>query len=125
LIGSLKGIVLLPALLFVAMGLRWLVDPQGAAEQAGFALAHGLGRSTQVADFAAFFLAMGLCLLLGLVSGRRLWFYPPCMLLLLAAISRILVWALHDAALALEIVAFELVVAALVLIASRWITEEE
>ena len=92
----LKVIVALPAVLFIVMGVRWLVDPGGIAPELGLALGDGIGRSSQVGDFAAFFLTVGLCILLGLVSGRRIWFYPPIMLLLLAATGRILAWCNGD-----------------------------
>lgn len=119
----LKVIVALPAVLFVVMGLRWLVAPGGIAPEFGFVLGDGLGRSSQVGDFAAFFLTLGLCILMGLVSGRRLWYYPPAMLLLLAAIGRVLAWALHDATFAGGMIAFEIVVATLLWAASRWLPE--
>lgn len=119
----LKVIVVLPAALFIVMGLRWLVDPAGIAPELGFALGDGVGRSSQVGDFAAFFLTVGVCVLLGLVRGRRVWYYPPIMLLLLAATGRVLAWALHDATFAGGMIAFEVLVAALLLAASRWLPE--
>ncbi|MCR9260321.1 MAG: hypothetical protein NXH95_11400 [Pseudomonadaceae bacterium] len=121
----LKIVVGLPAVLFVVMGLRWLVAPADIAPEFGFVLGDGLGRSSQVGDFAAFFLTLGICILMGLVSGRRLWYYPPAMLLLLAAIGRILAWTLHDATFAGGMIAFEVLVAALLLAASRWLPERE
>ena len=121
----LKIIVGLPAVLFVVMGLRWLVAPADIAPEFGFVLGDGLGRSSQVGDFAAFFLTLGVCILMALVSGRRLWYYPPAMLLLLAAIGRVLAWTLHDATFAGDMIVFEIAVAALLLAASRWLPERE
>ncbi len=119
----LQGVVALPAVLFIVMGVRWLVDPLGSAPELGFVLGDGLGRSSQVGDFAAFFLTMGVCILIALVSGRRAWYYPPIMLLMLAAIGRILAWALHDAAFAGSMIAFEVLVATLLLAGARWLAE--
>ena len=119
----LKVIVALPAVLFIVMGLRWLVAPSGISPDLGFVLADGIGRSSQVGDFAAFFLTAGVCILLGVVSGKRFWFYPPAMLLSLAAIGRVLAWALHDATFAGDMIAFEVAVGALVLAASRWVPD--
>ena len=119
----LKIVVVLPAVLFIVMGVRWLVDPGGIAPEFGFVLADGLGRSSQVGDFAAFFLTMGICTLLGVVNGRREWFYPPAMLLLLAATGRLLAWVLHDATFAGDMIAFEVAVGVLVLAASRWVPD--
>ena len=111
--------LVIPAVLFLVMGLRWLVDPQSSAADLGFVLADGLGRSSQIADLGAFFLTTALCLLFGVVTGQRLWFYPPAMLLLLAALGRLLAWALHDATFAGNLILFEVVVAVLVLVLSR------
>jgi hypothetical protein len=122
---GLKVIVLLPAILFLVMGLRWLVDPSGVALEFGFALSDGLGRSSQIGDFASFFLTLGICMLLGLVTGRRLWYYPPVMLLGFAAIGRVLAWALHDAAFVGSSIAIELVVAMLLVAAIRWLPEHD
>ncbi|MGI9295501.1 MAG: hypothetical protein ACR2PS_16095 [Pseudomonadales bacterium] len=121
----LKVVVVLPAVLFIIMGVRWLVDPGGIAPEFGFVLGDGIGRSSQVGDFAAFFLTLGVCVLLGVVNRRRVWYYPPIMLLLLAATGRVLAWTSHDAAFAGGMIVFEVGVAALLLAASRWLPEAE
>ena len=124
----LRIVVLLPGVLFVVMGVRWLVGPTDMATELGFVLADGVGRSSQVGDFAAFFLTAGICTLMGVVTAKRFWFYPPAMLLLLAAAGRVLAWALHDAVFAVEIILFEVIIGALLLAATRWIepvVEEE
>ena len=119
----MKVVVVLPGVLFIVMGVRWLVAPAGIAPEFGFVLADGIGRSSQIGDFASFFLTMGVCILLGVVSGRRVWFYPPAMLLLLAATGRVLAWAVHDAAFATDMILFEVGVGALLLVAPRWLPE--
>lgn len=119
----LRVAVALPAILFVVMGLRWLVDPAGIAPELGLSLERGLGLSSQVADLSAFFLVLGLCILVALVTGRRSWYYPPVLLLLLAATGRIVAWAVHDAALATAPIGVELLVSVLLLAASRWLPD--
>lgn len=119
---ALKFVVLVPAILFVVMGIRWLVAPAGIAPELGMTLADGIGRSSQIGDLAAFFLTAGLCILIGVVSGQRLWFYPPSMLLLLAAMGRVLAWALHDAEFAGSMILFEVGVSLLLLVAARYVT---
>jgi len=114
----LKVIVAVPGVLFVAMGLRWLVDPAGMAAQLGMPLLDGLGRSTQISDLGAFFLVIGAMMLLGIFSQRREWFLAPAMLLGCAAIFRLLSWLLHDAALAIPQLAVEVVVAGVLLFAA-------
>ena len=121
----LKILVVLPGVLFIVMGVRWLVDPTGIAPELGFALAEGIGRSSQVGDFAAFFLTAGICILAGVVSANRFWFYPPAMLLLLAAAGRLLSWVLHDAGLAGSMILFEVLIGVLLLAASKWLPSRE
>lgn len=119
-INRLLGLlVLLPAILFVITGLRWLVAPAGVAPEFGLTLDHGVGLSSQVGDMAGFFLTLGLCMLVALVSGRRSWYYPAILLLSITALGRIIAWLIHDAALALDLIGPEVVVAALLLLASR------
>ena len=121
----LKVLVALPAVLFLVMGLRWLVDPAGIAPQFGFPLATGVGLSTQVGDMSAFMLLLGICILTALVSGRRLWYYPPIILLSLAALGRIIAWLLHDAALPVDMVAPEVIVPILLFLASRRLPDRD
>ncbi len=119
----LSLLVLLPAILFIVTGLRWLVDPAGVAPEFGLVLGEGLGLSSQVGDMSGFFLTLGICMLAGLVSGRRTWYYPAVLLLLLTAVGRVLAWLLHDAALAPQI-GVEILVAVILLVASRRLAQE-
>ena len=119
----LKVLVALPAILFIVTGLRWLVAPAGVAPMFGLTLADGVGLSSQVGDMSAFFLTLGICMLVGLVTGRRVWFYPPIMLLLLTAVGRILAWLVHDAALALDLIGPEIIVSVILLVAARRLPE--
>ena len=119
----LSVLVILPAILFVVTGVRWLVDPAGSAPQLGMALDEGLGLSSQVGDLSSFFLTLGICILLAVVTGRRTWYYPPILLLSLAAVGRVVAWLVHDAALAPQI-GVEVVIAILLLVASRRLPRE-
>ena len=121
----LKLLVLLPSILFLVTGLRWLVAPAGVAPQFGLTLEHGVGLSSQVGDMSAFFLLLGICMLTALVSGRRSWYYPPIILLSLTAVGRILSWLLHDAALAVDLIAPEIIVSVILLVASRRLPERD
>ena len=118
-------IVMVPGLLFVIMGLRWLVDPAGIAPSLGLTLETGFGLSSQVGDLSAFFLVAGLSILIALITRTRSWYYPPVMLLLVAATGRLIAWLVHGAACVPETIAFEVVVAALLLIASRYLPERQ
>ena len=114
----LRILVILPAVLFVVMGLRWIIDPTAAAATLGMTLMDGVGRATQIGDIGGVFLSMGLMILLALVTARRIWFYAPALILVLIALLRILSWLLQGAALTPDAIAVELGVAALLLFAS-------
>ena len=116
---ALRAIVLLCGVLFIVTGLRWLLAPAGVAPEFGLVLSSGVGLSSQIGDMSAFFLTLGVCILMGLTTQRTLWYYPPMILLSLTAVGRILAWLLHDAALATGLIAPEVIVALILLIASR------
>ena len=116
---ALRAIVLLCGVLFIVTGLRWLLAPAGVAPEFGLALSTGVGLSSQIGDMSAFFLTLGVCIPMGLTTQRTLWYYPPIILLSLTAVGRILAWLLHDAALAMNLIAPEVIVALILLTASR------
>ena len=116
---ALRAIVLLCGVLFIVTGLRWLLAPAGVAPEFGLVLSTGVGLSSQIGDMSAFFLTLGVCILMGLITQRAIWYYPPIILLSLTAVGRLLAWLLHDSALAMNLIAPEVVVALILLIASR------
>jgi hypothetical protein len=120
----LKLLVLLPAILFLVTGIRWLVAPAGIAPNFGLTLADGIGLSSQIGNMAGFFLTLGSCMLIALISERRSWYYPPMMLLAITALGRVLAWLLHDATLAGSQIMVEVVVAFILLVASRRLPQE-
>ena len=115
----LQVLVTLSGLLFLGIGLRWLIDPASAAAQLGMPLLDGVGRSTQVGDMMGFFITLGSSILVALVTAKRTWYYPGIMLLGVAAVGRLLAWSMHDAALAVDMIAAEAVIASLLFFASR------
>ena len=116
---ALRAIVLLCGVLFIITGLRWLLAPAGVAPEFGLVLSSGVGLSSQIGDMSAFFLTLGVCILMGLTTQRTIWYYPPIILLSLTAVGRVLAWLLHDAALATDLIAPEVIIALILLIASR------
>lgn len=99
--------------LFVLQGLAWIIDPAQAAAGLGMPLLDGLGRSTQVGDFAAFFLVLGGTIVAGSRPGRAGMLRLPAVMFGTAALGRTLAWLLHDAAFATLFIGIELAVAAL------------
>ena len=116
-------LVLVPGVLFLVTGLRWLLAPAAVAPEFGLVLGSGIGLSSQVGDMSAFFLTLAVCILMGLTTQRSIWYYPPIILLLLTAIGRTLAWLLHDAALATDLIVPEMVVALILFLASRYLPE--
>ena len=119
----LKALVVIAAILFIVNGIRWLVAPAGIAPMFGLDLATGVGLSSQVGDMSAFFLTLGACMLIALISAKKSWYYPPIMLLGLTAIGRLLAWLVHGAALAGDLIMVEVIVALILFIASRRLPE--
>jgi hypothetical protein len=120
----LRVLVVLPALLFVVMGLRWITDPAGAASSLGMSLMDGVGRSSQIADVGALFLAMAMMVFIGLITAKRAWFYAPALMLALAAVLRVLAWLFHGAALTLDLIAVEVVVATVLVAAAPRLAQD-
>lgn len=113
----LRIVTLLLGAVFTLQGITWLVAPDRAAAGLGMPVLDGLARSTQFGDFAAFFLTLGVSILVGVRPGRARALYFPAGLLASAALCRALAWAVHGAAFAGTFIAVE-VVASLVLLAA-------
>ena len=120
----LRVLIVLFATLFLVMGLRWLVDPAGAAAELGMTLMDGIGRSSQIGDVGALFIGGGIMMLYALVSGKRAWFYAPALVMGLVAVLRVLAWLVQDAALAPQMIAVEVVVTLLLLFAAPRLSRE-
>ncbi|MEH6582343.1 MAG: hypothetical protein V7754_10445 [Halioglobus sp.] len=121
---ALRVVVALTALLFVMLGIRWLVDPAGSAAGMGMPLLEGIGRSTQIGDLGAFFFGGGVMVIIGLLTNRRSWFYAPTILIASTALFRVIAWLAHDAAFATEQIAVEVIVTALLLAAASRLADK-
>ena len=116
---TLRLVIRLMGTGFALLGIGWLVAPGHAAGSLGMPLLDGLGRSTQVGDFAAFFLTLGVTILAGSIVGRSRLLYFPATLLACAAGGRILAWAVQGAAFAALFIAVEILSSLLLLAAAR------
>ncbi|MEL0192222.1 MAG: hypothetical protein VW865_08055 [Halieaceae bacterium] len=115
----LRLLTLLTGLLFTLTGVQWWVMPEAVAPQFGLTLDTGLGLSSQIGDMSAFFLLLGFCALMALVTRRGVWYTPAIVLLVLTAIGRIIAWVVHGAAFATDQIALELLVAVIYWLAAR------
>ena len=112
---------ILAGLVAVVMGLSalgWLTDPLTAAEGLGMPLLDGVGRSTQIGDFSAFFLGTTLLCVLGAWRQEAQWLYSAAIILGLAALLRTLAWVLHGAPFATTFIVAELIMTALLITGS-------
>jgi hypothetical protein len=114
----MRLLVLLLGVGFLLQGFGWIIAPARAAESLGMPLLDGLGRSTQVGDFAAFFLAAGATMIVGSRSGHARLLVVPAGMLAAAAIVRTLAWLVHGAAFATTFIPVEVVAAVLLAIAA-------
>ncbi len=118
---SLRTATTLLGVFFVLQGLAWIAAPARAAAGLGMPLLDGLARSTQIGDLASFFLAAGTTIVVGAQPGNARLLLVPAGMLAAAAVVRTLAWALHGAAFAAVFIAIEVGVAALLLVAVRWL----
>lgn len=116
---ALRVVIVLIGAGFVLQGLGFLVDPARAADALGMTLLDGMGRSTQIGDFAAFFLAGGACMVLGARAGGAPYLRIAGGILVAAAFGRIVAWAAHGAAFAALFIAVEIATGVLCLAAAR------
>lgn len=112
---ALRILTLLLGIVFFLQGLGWIVDPSSAAATLGMPYLDGLGRSTQAADFATFFLAAGVTILLGNRAGWTRLLYVPAGMMLCAATLRIVAWAVHGADFAALFITVEVVSGAILI----------
>ncbi len=66
---------LLPAVLFLSTAYGWITNPSEAAKGLGMPLLEGIGRSTQIGDFSAFFIGVGLFSLMGALTNKVTYVY--------------------------------------------------
>lgn len=121
----LRIVVALIGLLFILLGIRWLVDPSGSAADLGMPLLEGIGRSTQIGDLGAFFFSGGLMVVIGLLSNQRSWLYAPALLVASTAVFRVIAWLAHDAAFATQQIVVEVVISALLIAAARRLADKD
>jgi hypothetical protein len=115
----MRGAILLIGFVFALQGLGWLVSPESAAAGLGMPLLDGLGRSTQIGDFASFFLVGGGAMLIGALAMRAELLRVAGAMLGCAALFRTLAWLLHGADFAAFFIVVEIAVAALLLTGAR------
>lgn len=106
-------------LILLGIGIRWQIDPAGAAAQIGMEVLEGVARSSQIGDLTAFFVVSGGFALWGVFTRNGAWMYAPAALVGLAALFRTLSWAVHGAPFAADLILPEVVMCVVFLLASK------
>jgi len=118
-----KFLVVLNAIngiLFVAIGLLWVISPYKAGANFGILeISEGLGRSSLIGDVGSYFFCIGLMMILAAYTLRSIWFYAPAMLLGVTALFRVISWAAHDATFATQFIIIEILLITLLLVTSK------
>ena len=118
-----KFLVVLNAIngvLFIAIGLLWVISPYEAGANFGILeVSEGLGRSSLIGDLGSYFFCIGLMMILAAYTLRSIWFYAPAMLLGVTALFRVISWAAHDATFAIQFIIIEILLITLLLVTSK------
>lgn len=107
-------------ILFIAIGLLWVISPYEAGANFGILeISEGLGRSSLIGDVGSYFFCIGLMMILAAYTLRSIWFYAPAMLLGVTALFRVISWAAHDATFATQFIVIEILLITLLLVTSK------
>lgn len=113
----IMGLAGLIGLLVFGIGVRWLVDPSGAAPMIGMEVLPGVAGNSQIGDLGTFFLVGGGFALLALITRNPTLLYTPAALMGTAAIVRVVAGTVHDTTLAPDMIVGEVVMCAVFLAA--------
>ena len=98
----------IPAVVFLIIGVFWVLQPGIMAENFGMVLSSGLGLSSQIGDLGSYFVSSALLIFYGIYTNNTHWFYPPILIMLLTALFRTLSTYLHDAPFAADMIGSEI-----------------
>jgi hypothetical protein len=114
----IRGITLLPGLLFLMVGIGWLINPASAAKDLGMDLMTGMGLSSQMGDVGGFFMGGALMCIIGVITLNKTWLHAAALLAILAAVYRVVGALAHGADFATESIVIELVITGWLLFAA-------
>ncbi len=106
---TLKLITLIPAIVFLIIGIGWVLTPESVAPNFGMTVFTGLGLSSQIGDLGSYFISIALMIIYAVKTNNVNWLYPPILLLLLTALFRTLATLIHGAPFAIDMIASEII----------------
>ena len=120
---SARLLSLIPGLIFLFQAYAWVTNHSTASYDLGMIYLEGIGRSTQIGDFSAFFISVSIFCLLGSIFKIFL-FFAAVIVLSSAATMRIIAWQIYDASFAptfiiVEIVSTTMILASIFLIKNK------
>ena len=111
--------LVLPGIYFLFTGFQWIVVPENAASTMMMPFLSGAGLSSQIGDIGGLFLAMGLLVMIAVTTRKGEYLFSVALLLTCIGTYRLLAFTLHGATLIVQMVVFEIGLAAWFYIASR------
>ena len=115
----LRAFTLLPGLVMLVQAVFFVIDPEQALKGVGMPLLDGIARSTQIGDIGSIFV-FGACLISYAVYRLEShWLKAGAWMMSIIAIMRFLAWYLHGAALTLNFIIVEIILAGWLLISAR------
>ena len=106
----------LPSLIFLSSAYTWITNPSKASNDLGMQYLEGIGRSTQIGDFSAFFIGVSVFCLLGSIFKNVSFLFAAVIILLSAAVMRIVAWQIYSAELASMFIGVEITASTMILI---------
>ena len=105
----------LPGLLFLSNAYTWVTNPLEASNGLGMQYLEGIGRSTQIGDFSAFFIGVGIFCLLGSIFKNITFLISAVIILFSAAVMRIVAWQIYNADFATIFISVEIIASIMIL----------
>ncbi|MBU0937218.1 MAG: hypothetical protein KKI09_01280 [Spirochaetes bacterium] len=112
-------LLVLPAVFFLAVGFGWLVNPEDAAGNLMMPLLTGAALGSQMGDIGGMFLALGLMILSAIVWRKGDLLLAVSLVLACIVLYRFLAFAVHGAALSMQMIVLETILSAWLAAASR------
>ena len=102
-------------MLFLSNAYTWVTNPLEASNGLGMQYLEGIGRSTQIGDFSAFFIGVGMFCLLGSIFKNITFLISAVIILFSAAVMRIVAWQIYNADFATIFISVEIIASIMIL----------
>ena len=83
---SARLLSLIPGLIFLIQAYAWVTNPSKASNDLGMIYLEGIGRSTQIGDFSAFFISVSIFCLLGSIF-KNITFLISAVIILVSSLG--------------------------------------